>query len=71
MLRPENPNAASPSLHRSKASRTNGSQTFADWNSDELIRYELLSAEALEGHAQDLAATHRISEQKHSAAHIR
>ncbi len=70
MLRPEMSNGTGPVTQSAQASAVRPQSTI-DWNSNELIRDELLSAEALERHAQNLAATHRVSELRQSAGSLR
>ncbi len=67
MLRAELSNDAGPLPHSAQASPDQRPQSTIDWNGDELIREALLSADALQRHAESLATTHRVSELGHGA----
>ncbi|NOT39106.1 MAG: glycosyl transferase, partial [Alphaproteobacteria bacterium] len=71
MLRAETPNGVGLLLQPAQASPGHRPRSIIDWNSDELIRDEILSIEALERSAEDLAAADRVADLRRGAGSLR
>ena len=66
MLRTDRADRLRPGPHQPH-STTGGDRGVADWNGDDLIRGQLLSAEALERHAEAIAADQPVSDRRQSS----